>query len=357
MLARITDVKSGIGRVQKPRDMSYRLFTRLRSTRASRRLRALARSGRTEAAWLCSRRGRADVAVFHDFRPPPYGGGNQFLLALVREFESRVLAVEVNRLSGGTPACLYNSFNFDFGRLRRFARDGVRMVHRVDGPIGVYRGFDDGTDRRIIGVNHELADATIVQSRYSLERHRELGLELRDPVVIPNAVDRAIFRPPPAREPVGGRRLRVITTSWSDNPRKGADLLVWLDRNLDFESFELTFAGHTQARFERIRVVGPLASAPLADLLRAQDVYLAASRDDPCSNALLEGLACGLPAAFLHSGGHPELVGEAGIGFEDPEELPDVLARLREQLEERRAAIRVPALADVADRYLEVLRG
>ena len=25
-------------------------------------------------------------------------------------------------------------------------RPGVRMVHRVDGPIGVYRGFDDGTD-------------------------------------------------------------------------------------------------------------------------------------------------------------------------------------------------------------------
>jgi hypothetical protein len=30
---------------------------------------------------------------------------------------------------------------------------------------------------------------------------------------------------------------------------------------------------------------------------------------------------------------------------------------LRDELEERRAAIRVPALAEVADRYLEVLRG
>jgi glycosyltransferase involved in cell wall biosynthesis len=86
-------------------------------------------------------------------------------------------------------------------------------------------------------------------------------------------------------------------------------------------------------------------------------VFLAASRDDPCSNALLEALACGLPAAFLRSGGHPELVGEGGIGFESPEELPGVLARLRDELDERRAAIRAPALADVADRYVEVLRG
>jgi hypothetical protein len=34
-----------------------------------------------------------------------------------------------------------------------------------------------------------------------------------------------------------------------------------------------------------------------------------------------------------------------------------VLARLAHEREERSAAIRVPALTDVADRYLEVLRG
>ena len=90
-------------------------------------------------------------------------------------------------------------------------------------------------------------------------------------------------------------------------------------------------------------------------MLRAHDVYLAASRDDPCSNALLEGLACGLPAAFLRSGGHPELVGDGGVGFDAPEEVPAALDRLRGELAERRAAISVPPLAEVADRYLGVL--
>src|SRR6266516_4663555 len=123
-------------------------------------VRALVRRGRTEADWLRSRRDRADLAVFHKFHAPPYGGGNQFLLALVGELERRGLHVETNRLSGGTPACLFNSFNFDFRRLRRFARAGARMVHRVDGPIGIYRGFDDGTDLRILRINKELADAT-----------------------------------------------------------------------------------------------------------------------------------------------------------------------------------------------------
>ena len=331
-----------------------RLNTSLTSV-PRRAARTLVRRGRSEADWLRSRRSRADLAVFHEFAPPPYGGGNQFLLALVRELEGRGLDVEANRLSGGTKACLYNSFNFDFARLRRFSRDGVRMVHRVDGPIGVYRGFDDGTDRRILEVNRQLADATIMQSQYSLEKHRELGLDLRDPVVIRNSVDPATFHPPVEREPLSGRPLRVIATSWSDNPRKGADVLEWLDRHLDFDAFDFTFAGRTLARLERIPVIGPLASAPLADLLRTQDVFLAASRDDPCSNALLEGLACGLPAAFLRSGGHPELVGDAGIGFDDAEELPAVFATLRQELDERRAAICVPPLSEVADCYLEVL--
>jgi glycosyltransferase involved in cell wall biosynthesis len=319
-------------------------------------LRKTARRARTEVDWLTSRGDRADIAVFHEFHEPPYGGGNQFLIALVAELRRRGLAVEIDRLSGATAACLYNSFNFDFARLRRFARNGARMVHRVDGPIGVYRGFDDGTDRRIADINRALANTTIFQSRYSLDKHLELGLDLRNPVVIPNAVDPALFHPPASRTLPDGR-LRVIATSWSDNPRKGADALSWLDSNLDFDAFELTFAGRTQQSFRNIRVVGPLPSAPLADLLRAKDVYLAPSRDDPCSNALLEALACGLPAAFRRSGGHPELVGEAGIGFDDAEELPVVFARLREELDRRRAAIRIPVLADVVDRYLEALRG
>ena len=319
--------------------------------------RRLLRPARTYVDWLSSRHGGADLSVFHEYVPPPSGGGHQFVRALSRELERRGLVLETNRISSGTRTCLFNSFNFDASRLRRFAREDVRMVHRVDGPIGVYRGFDDGTDKHIVELNRRFADATVVQSRYSLEKHAELGLELRSPVLIPNAPDPEIFHPPAAWNALEGRRLRVIATSWSDNPRKGADVLEWLDSRLDEDELEVTFAGRTETKFERIRVVGPLASQELAELLRAQDVYLAASRDDPSSNALLEGLACGLPAAFLRSGGHPELVGEGGLGFDDAEELPELFAQLRRELHVRRAAIRVPALADVTERYLEVLRG
>ena len=324
--------------------------------RGRQTLGAVRREISTELDHFRARRsGRADVALFHEFAPPPTGGGHQFLRALVSELEQRGLTVEVNRLSRGTPACLFNSFNFDFRRLRRFARSDCRMVHRVDGPIATYRGFDDGTDGRIARVNAELADATVVQSQYSLDAHRALGIDLAAPVLIPNAVDPAIFHPPKTREPLQGRRVRLIATSWSDNPNKGADVLAWLDANLDWDRYELTFAGQLSGDFARINMLEPLPSDRLADELRRHDAFLAPSVNDPSSNALLEALACGLPAAYRRSGGHPELVGEGGLPFDAPEELPAVLDALVSELHERRAAIRTPALEDVAGRYLEAL--
>ena len=327
-------------------------------THARRVVSRVARRLGTEVDVVRSRRGgRADLALFHDFAPAPTGGGHQFLRALVAEFERRGLTVELDTISRETTVCLLNSFNFDFHRLRRLARDDVRFVHRVDGPIGTYRGFDDGTDERIAAINGELAAATVVQSRYSLDAHRDLGIELVEPHLISNTVDPSVFHPPAERERLEGRRIRVIASSWSDNPNKGGDVLAWLDRNLDHERYELTFAGRSDEVFEHVRVLGPIATEPLAAELRRSDVYLAPSRNDPCSNALLEALASGLPAVYRKSGGHPELVGEAGVPFDAADEAAAALDRLVAELEEKRTAIRMARIDDVADRYLEVLRG
>ncbi len=336
--------------------MRFRTAHRAAVIHGRRALGAVAREAGTEIDRLrYRRRGGVDIALFHEFAPAPIGGGHQFLRALVSELEGRGLSVELNRISGGTRVCLFNSFNFDFRRLRRFARPGCRMVHRVDGPIGVYRGFDDGTDARVDEINRELADATVVQSRFSLDAHGKLGIELREPVVIHNTVDPAIFHPPSRYEPLPGRKVRLIATSWSDNPNKGGEVFAWLDRNLDWERFELTLLGRFPGSFAHARVLGPIRSEAVADVLRRHDVFIAASRNDPCSNALLEALACGLPVAYLDSGGHPELVGEAGLPFAMPEELPEMLERLAREHDDRRAAIRVTPLSEVADRYLQVL--
>lgn len=296
-----------------------------------------------------------DVAVFHDFAPPPAGGGHQFLRALVGELRSRGLRLETNRLSRTTSACLFNSFNFDRDRLAAVRRSGCRMVHRVDGPIGVYRGFDDGTDAVIGAANRAFADVTVFQSAYSRDAHLALGIDLVDPVVIPNAVDPAIFHAcgRVAYEPA--RRLRLIATSWSDNPNKGGATLAWIDRHLDWSRYEMTFVGRTRLSFDNIVTVPPVASAELAQLLREHDIYVTASRHESCSNALLEALACGLPALHVDSGSNGELVQEAGLAFTVDDEIPALLQRLADEYEARQARIVTRSLSEVGDLYLAAL--
>ncbi len=298
-----------------------------------------------------------DVAVFHDFVPPPSGGGHQFLRTLIGEFERRGLKVEINTISRSTVACLFNSFNYDAERLQALRRPTCRLVHRVDGPVGIYRGHDDGTDAAIEAANAAFADATVFQSEYSAAAHRDLGLTFQYPTIIHNASDPQLFFP---AEGIGTRmspagRLRLIASAWSDNPNKGLETFRWLDANLDWERFEMTFVGRVQEVFVNIEMAPPVDQHELAALLRSHHVYVCASRHEPCSNALIEALSCGLPALYLESGSNGELVGRGGLGFATPEDIPGALEQLSQQYDRFRGAVAPPTIGDVADRYLEVL--
>lgn len=307
------------------------------------------------AARLAGIAAPADIAFFHQFAPPPAGGGHQFLRALWRALRAAGWRLENNTISRTTRACLCNGHNFDVARLRALRRGGLRIVHRVDGPVEVYRGRNDGTDQRIWQANRELAQATVFQSHYSLHKHRELGLEFHAPVIIMNTPDPLIFHRQ-GRVPFStNRKIRLISTSWSANPNKGADVYRWLAEHLDHSRFRYTFVGRVAQPLPGVNMLPPMPSAQLATLLRQHDIVITASRHDPCSNALLEALACGLPALFLQSGGHPELVGTAGFGFQAAEELPALLDALVADYAARQAAIRIPAMETVAHRYLSVL--
>ncbi|HXF85334.1 MAG TPA: glycosyltransferase [Anaerolineales bacterium] len=297
----------------------------------------------------------ADLSIFHEFEPPPSGGGHQFLRAFWKEAERRGLRVENNRISRTTRACLFNSFNFDEERLIRMKRNSVLYVHRVDGPIDVYRGREDGVDRGIFAINQKMADKTIFQSHYSLEKHRELGMEFRNPVVIMNAADPDIFHAHGRIEFSRNRKTRLIASSWSDNVNKGAMVYQWLDEHLDWKRFEMTFVGRSSVTFKNIRMLPPVDSFRMAELFREHDIYITASRNDPCSNSLIEALTCGLPAIYLKSGGHPEIVKQAGVGFEAAEEIPNLLDQVTGQYEAFQSRIVVPSLWEVSEEYLKVL--
>jgi glycosyltransferase involved in cell wall biosynthesis len=251
---------------------------------------------------------------------------------LWHQFELRNIKVENNVLSHTTRACLFNSFNFDEYRLRRMRRPKVSYVHRVDGP-----------------------DATIFQSQYSLNKHLELGMQFKNPIVIPNAADLDIFHFQGHNSFSQNRKIRLIAASWSDNPRKGASAYTWLDEHLDWRRFELTFVGRSTVKFKNIHMIAPVLSIELADILRQHDIYITASQDDPCSNSLLEALNCGCPAIYLKSGGHPEIVKQAGLGFDSFDEIPALLEQLVADYKTYQSRIDVPSIQAVTCQYLQIL--
>lgn len=300
----------------------------------------------------------AELAVFHDFAPPPAGGAHQTLRAVLREMTARGVGVEYGAVSARTRAILFNSFNFDARRLEWFASrtdGGPRMIHRVGAVTTLYRGFDDGTDAHVADLNRRFADATIAISHATVEMYRSIGIELVAPRVIHNGTDPAIFHPHRRVRFDRSRPTRLVAVSWSDNPRKGGPFYRWLESALDWERYEFTFVGNTQEGFDRAAVVPPMPSGELADFLRTQDVFITATENDAYSNALVEALCCGLPAVFLDSGGSKEAVKEAGFGFSEWDEVPALLDRLRDEYEERQARISLPTLAEVTDEYLDVL--
>lgn len=297
----------------------------------------------------------ADISIFHKFYSPPYGGGNQFLRALWEELERRELRLENNKISHTTRACLFNSYNFDFERLRRLAQENCRMIHRVDGPLGVYRGRDDGSDKRIWQINQELADTTIFQSQYSYQKHLELGLEFKSPTVIMNAANPRIFNANNRIAFDRQRKIRLISVSWSDNLNKGAETYKYIEDNINWDRYEYTFVGRSPIQFERIKMVKTLPSGQLAELLRQHDIFITASRYDPCSNALTEALSCGLPAIYINSGGHPEIIREGGLRFNFNEEITNILDQMVEGYEYYQNQIDLLSISEVAEKYLTIM--
>jgi len=298
------------------------------------------------------------ISFYHQFHKPPYGGGNQFLLALRNEFNRIGYSVDVNWVGKNTKACLFNSFNLDFEKIRTVQKkySYIRLVHRVDGPIGTYRGYDDGTDKKIWKINNEIADVTIFQSNYSFHKHLELGMVFRNPIVISNAVNPTIFNKQNRLAPPDGKRkIRLIATSWSDNHRKGGPVYEWIEERLNWNKYEFTFVGRTQERFLRIKLIPVCSPKKLSQILRQHDIYITASIADPCSNSLLEALSCGLPAVFLNSGGHPELVKEAGVGFSTNEGALVAIDQVAERFKYYQSVINVTPIQDVAKRYLKVM--
>jgi len=238
---------------------------------------------------------------------------------------------------------------------RLLPRRGPALVHRLDGVAQLIRGFPSAADKLAPAINR-LSDYTIFQSVYSRDSFAEFGVRPERFRIIYNGVDPRIFYPASsASKRYLGPTLRLIAVSWSPNPRKGFATLARISK---LPGVEVRFVGRWPAEIDpgNVKRLGALTSPEVAEAMRASDAMIHAAENEPCSNAILEALACGLPVLYKASGGNPEIAGPYGIALTEDlaanvEELRVRYNVLREKILDNRHEF---LITKAATQYLEV---
>lgn len=309
---------------------------------------------------------------FHEVRGP-YGGANAFLRALRDGLAERGVRVANDpdaRVDLAFLNALTDGIDLDF--VRAFAERGVPIVHRkvgyrVSGSPEMRSMVDSVVrgDRLQIEFSPYLAH-TVFQSEYSRDVFVSSGFE-GPYAVIHNGVDERVFtssdrslhgrlrRGQPAWD--GQGTLRLVISTWSADENKGFPEYREIDTALNGRrDVAITLVGRVPAgtTFRRIRVLRPRRPRALASVLRAHDALLQLARYETCSNALTEGINCGLPAIYLDSGANDEIAADYGVPYRG--DLFEAVDRLRPRY--RELVSRTPGnpyrMGIVGDRYLEL---
>ena len=299
------------------------------------------------------------IHILFRFVEGPWGGANQFLKALRKQFRDTGVYSES---PDDAEILLFNSYPFGseylfalVHRLKGANWDRI-LVHRVDGPISLVRGSGRKVDKIIYKFNEFYADGTVFISKLSRRDNMGLGMKTSDyQTVILSAPDPDIFNTE-GKEPFGYGKTRLIATSWSSNERKGFGLYQFLDRHLDFNKYEMTFIGNSPVKFQNIYCHGPVPSRELARLLKESDIYITASEYEPFGQGVIEALSCGLPGVIKEGSGCLEAAGKAVEVFHDESDVLAVIDAVAGNYDYYQRKIALPSLARVAQDYYEFAR-
>ena len=319
------------------------------------------------------------ICIWFEVTNAPWGGGNNFLRALASELRAMGHSVD-HRPKRSYDLVLVNAFNRGPGKMmhpshvaqlrrtgrvrlwasavpsvvwNRMRRDGPAIVHRIDGVAQYVRGFRTRADDIQPAVNLE-SDFTIFQTGYCQESCEEFGIRPKNWNVIHNAVNPEWFYPNPDRSRTRSGPIRFMTSSWSDNPRKGFAHMAALSL---VDGVEVRFLGRWPEAInpERVQLLGAKPSPGVGEALRECDAFFHAATNEPCSNAIVEAMATGLPILYLDSGGNKELVGAHGHPMtgdleQDVARFAQALPLLSEQVRDHRSQFLIPTAARA---YLE----
>lgn len=277
------------------------------------------------------------IYIHYNITNNPYGGANSFLKALISEVSRSPKVRILNKFKEKPDIFLYNSFSTGRGRIKvgtiknvfrlgypnilqffvgGLTRRKVFLIHRVDGIAQLYGRMNKEEDDLQLLLNR-YADHTIFQSRFCLESFKAYGYSSEKHSIICNGVNQKLFNLNGKVYWDGRSKVKVFSSSWSKNPKKGHEIIAKVS---EFDFVETYFVGNWPegVDMKRVRVLPPMHQEELAREYRKYDVFFHPAENDPCPNSVLEALSCGLPVLYRNSGGTPEIVGEKyGTSIDD----------------------------------------
>ena len=218
--------------------------------------------------------------------------------------------------------------------LDRLNARGTGIVHNQNGVFypGWYDGDWERENARMAAAYHR-ADHVFWQSRFCREcADQFLGQRQGPGEILFNAVDTTHFSAPDPRTATGAQPFRFLLTGkiqahlsyrledtiagLAAVRANGLDATLTIAGQLDAGAIAAANSAATRAGIrDHVHLLGPYTQQTAPDIYRAADAYVMTKHADPCPNTVIEAMACGLPVAYVASGGVPELVGpEAGAG-------------------------------------------
>lgn len=257
----------------------------------------------------------------------PWGGGNNFVIALCKGLEDAghkvthtldsdidVFFVVDPRPEGDVPG-LANLFQ----EKEKFKN--VKVVQRINECDA--RKNTEHMDNLLLHCS-EFIDKTIFVSKWMENYFLSKGWHCSNNTHIHNGVDTNIFIPGSRQK---GRLKSVVAHHWSNNLLKGFDAYEFLDYMAGKDLIEFTYIGRHRNTFQNTRCIEPCTGQDLAKKLQGHDVYISGSRFDPGPNHVLEAISIGLPT-YVHAdgGGAVEFAGEDHT-FSNLSGLEDLILR------------------------------
>jgi glycosyltransferase involved in cell wall biosynthesis len=249
----------------------------------------------------------------------------------------------------------------------------VQTFHALGTVKRRMQGEHDGSPADRIASERALAgavDRVIATCSDEVSELQAIGLLDRRVDVVPCGVDVKQFQPlgPRARRTTKHRLISVGRLVRRKGVDDVIDALTWLpDTELlvvggppaaaldaDEEARRLRHQAESRGVSSRVRLVGGVDRAGVAELMRSADLAVCAPWYEPFGIVPLEAMACGVPVVATAVGGLLDTVSDGVTGRHVPPRRPDLLARTVAELladPQRREAMGAAGVRRVARRY------